>query len=139
MGRNVHDHRDPTAKGDDWGHDSESNMTIKEAKEFGKELPERHVAFGFRNEEFGADIGDIGSAVVPATHLDKLSLDGFPKRGVDDSILINGNSNGEDRVVTAEEEQAAPVLMTILYDGAFGPEVHSFEGLEWLRMAGKVA
>ena len=101
-------------------------------------MPEWHITFVSRNEKLGADISDVRGTVIPAAHLDELGFDGFPESGVDYGILIDGDTDGEHRVVTAEEKEAAPVLVAVLYDGAFGPEVHGLKSLKGLRMASEI-
>ena len=114
-------------------------MTVQETDEFGEKLAKRNGTVFLLREKPNADIGDIGGTIVPTTDLDELSLDRLPESFVDNSVLVNGETNREDGVITVEIEEAAPILVTVLDDGAFAPKIHGLESLERLRMRGKIA
>ena len=109
MRGDIHNHRDPSAEGDDRGHDGKSNMAVQKAEEFGEKLPETDGAFVLGNEESGADIGFV-----------------------DDGVLIDWDADRQNCVIAVKEEEAAPILVAVFDDGAFRPEIHGLQGLQRL-------
>ena len=130
---------DEAAEGDKDRGGGPVDVAVHGAPELGEGFEERGAAVFFGGEEAGGDEGGVADAVSPAAELLELGVESAEERMGEDGVLADGGVEGDDDIVAFEVEIAAPVLVAVFDDGADGPEIHGFEGGEWLGVGGEIA